>query len=130
MARILLIEDEEDVRYSLCRALEEGKHEVFEAADGEEALSQYRKMVACSQTTDVIITDILMPNKHGFDAITEIMEISPDAKIIAISGGGNVDPKVLLEMSQFLGATRVLAKPFPPEELLQAVNDCLDKSKD
>ncbi len=126
MARILLIEDEEDVRYSLCRALEEENHEVFEAADGEEALTQYRKMNASSETTDVIITDILMPNMHGFEAIAEIKEISPDAKIIAISGGGDVDPKVLLEMSKFLGATQVLAKPFPPEELLQAVKDCLD----
>jgi len=124
VARILLIEDEELVRFSLCRALEE-QHDVFEAADGKEGLSEFKNMIASSMPPDVVITDLLMPEKHGYDTISEILEISPEAKIIAISGGGSVDPNVLLDISKALGVEKILAKPFPDEDLFDAVNSCL-----
>jgi CheY-like chemotaxis protein len=125
MARILLIEDEELVRVSLRRVLEVQGHEVFEAADGEEGITEFRTMVRKFKASDVVITDILMPEKDGYETITEIREIMPAAKIIAISGGGNVNPQVLLDISAVLGADRVLSKPFSTEEFLDAVNYCL-----
>ncbi|MBI2978458.1 MAG: response regulator [Rhodospirillales bacterium] len=125
MARVLLIEDEELVRVSLRRVLEGQGHEVFEAADGEEGVAEFRSMAKVFKASDVVITDILMPVKDGHDTITEIKEITPNAKIIAISGGGNVNPKVFLDISSALGADRVLSKPFSTEEFLDAVNHCL-----
>ncbi len=125
MARILLIEDEEIVRFSLRYALEQGGHEVFEAADGEEGVTQFKMMNADPQPADVVVTDLLMPKKHGYDTIAEIRAISPKAKIIAISGGGEVDPKIFLDISGFLGADKMLPKPFSSEQLLSAVEGCL-----
>lgn len=127
MARILLIEDEEMVRYSLRCALESEGHEVFEAIDGEDGVSKFKELAAAPNPADIVITDILMPKKHGYDAISEIRDISPETKIIAISGGGggDFDPKAFVDMSGFLGADRILAKPFSSEEFLSAVNDCL-----
>ncbi|NQU61280.1 MAG: response regulator [Rhodospirillales bacterium] len=120
-----MIEDEELVRFSLYSALDEAGHDVFEAADGVEGVSEFKKMVAGSLPPDVIITDLLMPEKHGYETITEILKIAPGTKFIAISGGGDVDPKVFLDISQALGVKQVLAKPFTDDALIDAVNVCL-----
>ena len=125
MARILLIEDEDLVRVSLRRVLEGQGHEVFEAGDGEEGVAEFRSMARTLEASDVVVTDLLMPVKDGYDTITEIRAVMPKAKIIAISGGGNADPKLLLDISSYLGADRVLSKPFSTEEFLDAVNHCL-----
>ena len=125
MANVLLIDDEEDVRFSLRCLLEEGGHEVFEASDGEEGISQLKKMIAASQGSDVIITDIFMPKKDGFSTINEIKELAPETKIIAISGGGPSAPGLFLDMSTALGTDHVLAKPISSEQLLEAVDSCL-----
>ncbi len=125
MAKVLLIEDEEMVRFSLRAVLESDGHEVIEASNGDEGISQFKKLSKTSQPMDLVVTDILMPKKHGYDTISEIRELSPNMKIIAISGGGEVNPKVFLDMSDFLGANRVLAKPFSSDELLTAVKECL-----
>ena len=114
------------VRYSLRCALESEGHEVFEAIDGEDGVSRFKELAAQPNPAYIVITDILMPKKHGYDAITEIRDISPETKIITISGGGSdFDPKAFVDMSGFLGADRILAKPFSSEEFLAAVNDCL-----
>ena len=125
MATVLLIEDEELVRYTLRRILEEGGHEVFEASDGEEGLSEFKMMVKANKPIDVVVTDILMPKKHGYEFITEIQEISPDLKIIAISGGGNKDSTVFLNISKALGANQALPKPISADKLLEAVELCV-----
>ena len=125
MARILLIEDEEYVRYSLRRVLEEGGHKVFEADDGEDGISQFKQMVAASRVSEVIITDIFMPEKDGYSTITEIKKLSPETKIIAISAGGRGELRLFIDTSTALGADCVLAKPFSSEQLLEAVGSCL-----
>lgn len=124
MSRILLVEDEDLVRYSLRNVLEKLGHEVFEASDGDEGLSEFKSMMSKDKSPDVVITDIIMPNKHGYDLICNIRSISTDTKIIAISGGGGANPKVFLEISEFLGVNHILAKPFSFDDLLQAVNHC------
>ena len=88
MATIPLIEDDEHVRFSLRRVLEEGGHMVFEANDGEEGMRQFKYMVSASCVSDVIITDIFVPEKDGYSVIIEIRALSPKTKIIAMSGGG------------------------------------------
>jgi len=125
MANILVIDDEEYVRFSFRRVLEEGGYTVFEAVDGEDGMSQFKQMVAASLVSDVIITDIFMPEKDGYSTITEIKELSPETKIIAISGGGLGAPRLVLDTSKALGADCVLAKPVSSEQLLEAVGSCL-----
>ena len=112
MVKVLLIEDEEMVRSSLKAVLESDGHEVVEASDGDEGVFQFKKLAKTPRPTDIVVTDILMPKKHGLETISEIRECSPEMKIIAISGGGELNPKVVLEMSDYLGANRLLAKPF------------------
>ena len=97
---------------------------IDEATNGNEAIE--------SQTADpfdLIITDLLMPEKQGVEAIIELKRDYPDLKIIAISGGGQIkNPDCImlaLELADEFGADRVLAKPFSDDELLEHVNDCL-----
>ena len=126
MAKILLIEDEKIVRFTLRRVLEAGGHEVIEASNGDEGVSKFKEMASKSKQANVVVTDIIMPKMNGFEAIAKIQDIFPHVKIIAISGGGDGDPKKLLDLSKSLfGADKVLAKPFSSEELLTAVDHCL-----
>ena len=110
---------------SLRCILEEAGHDVFEASDGDEGVAEFKEMIIQYKGPHIIIADIIMPNKNGYDTITEIKSIMPDVKIIAISGGGDVDPKVMLDISSVLGADRVLSKPILSDDLLAVVNRCL-----
>jgi CheY-like chemotaxis protein len=120
MARILVIDDEASVRKMLRHMLERAGHEVAEAEDGGVGLRFYRE-----HPTDLIITDILMPDKEGIETILQLRKIHPQVKIIAISGGGHMNKHDLLVTAQRLGATRTLAKPFERQELLAAVQEAL-----
>lgn len=121
MARILVIEDEEDIRGLYKRLLKHAGHEVIEASDGDVGISLYR-----AELPDLIITDIIMPGKEGIETIMELRKEFPNVKIIAISGGGQVlSGSVCLQLAEKLGAAKTLAKPFGKEELLQAVSEVL-----
>ena len=112
MARILIVEDAESDRTLLGAILEAEGHEVFFAEDGEEALSEYG-----GQAIDVVITDLQMPNVHGLELITLLMDSTPRPAIIAISGTGADQ----LAMAQALGAMVTVRKPVIRSELLSAV---------
>jgi len=120
MPRILIIDDEQDLRLILREALEYVGYEVVEAGDGDEGLQHYRETPA-----DLIITDILMPGKGGLETIGELQREDPHVKIIAISGGspcGHVD---VLDIAKQLGARWVLRKPFRLPDMCQAVREAL-----
>ena len=121
MARILVIDDEDYIRLSLFQMLGDDGHTVIEASDGEKGIAAFRE-----SPSDVVITDLLMPNKEGFDTIRELRQIDSDVKIIAISGGGRLQHTNLLDVAQKLGANVIIKKPFKTEVLLDAVNTCLD----
>jgi CheY-like chemotaxis protein len=116
MIRILLIDDEALARDMLWQMLERAGYDVVEAASGREGLQHY-------QTTaiDVIITDILMPDQDGLETIQELRRLAPEAKIIAISGGGQSGLLDLLPIAAKLGAQRTLWKPLRRLELLEAI---------
>ena len=120
MARILIIDDEELARYALRDALQSAGHDVAEAEDGIAGIKLYR-----AETFDLVITDIIMPEKEGLGTISEILEDNPTQKIIAISGGGRVGYGGHLESASMLGASSTLAKPFSDKELLDCVTACL-----
>ena len=74
---------------------------------------------------DLVITDIIMPDQEGIQTITEMRAAKPDAKIIAISGGGRIGNTDFLKIAQVLGAMAVIPKPFDLDELMMTVRDCL-----
>ena len=121
MKRILVIDDDDQVRQMLKQMLEREGYEVIDAADGKEGIRLYR-----NEPTDLIITDIIMPEKEGLETIRELKQDFPDIKIIAISGGGRLDPGNYLEIARKWGVGRTFAKPFDRTELLEAIQQLLD----
>jgi two-component system chemotaxis response regulator CheY len=125
VARILLVDDDEAIRSVLGMALVSAGYEVEEAADGDFALAAYRRHRA-----DVVITDLVMPEKDGLAMIMDLRRLDPGAKVIAISGGGrSLGPgQLYLESARSLGALLILAKPFTAAALLKAVEDVLPRA--
>ena len=120
MARILIIDDEESVRVTLSLALESDGHTVVVAVNGEEGMREFRETPA-----DVVITDILMPNKEGIETIMDLRKVRPNLKIIAISGGGRMKNISFLDVAKKMGADVTLKKPFRMDVICHAVNKCL-----
>jgi DNA-binding response OmpR family regulator len=116
--RILVIDDDDSVRFLLRQTLARAGHDVSEARNGNEAHQVFKE-----KPTQLVITDVLMPEKDGIEAIREFRENNPEVKIIAISGGGRIDPKMCLMMAKHVGADRVLSKPFEAEALLSMVRE-------
>ncbi len=120
MARILLIEDEYMVREALRDALQQAGHEVEEASNGIEGLKCYEQNQA-----DLVITDMLMPQKEGLETIIELKKKYSDVKIFAISGATtrvNID---VLPAAEGFGALRSFYKPVDISELLSAIEETL-----
>ncbi len=121
MKRILVIDDDVQVRQMLKQTLEREGYEVVDAADGNEGIKLYR-----DEPTDLIITDIIMPDKEGIETIIELKRDFPDVKIIAVSGGGRIDSRNYLEVAHGFGVDRTFTKPFDRAELLEAIQQLLD----
>ncbi len=117
MAKILVLDDDADVRQGISRFLRSLGHEVVEAADGRAALKGEGAFA-----TDLIITDINMPEVDGIEVILALRERNPHLPVIAISGGGRVPKGSLLEDAGALGAVSTLPKPFELAELRRAVD--------
>ncbi len=119
-ASILIIDDDDQFRGMLCDMLKTaGYKNISEAADGREGLARYSE-----NQTDLIITDMVMPEKLGIDTIVEIINDFPKAKIVALSGGGFFGPEIELDMAAKLGA-RTFTKPIERKKLLSAIRDLL-----
>jgi two-component system, chemotaxis family, chemotaxis protein CheY len=118
--KILLIDDEALVRRTVGRILHRAGHAVVMAENGHDGVALLQ-----TENPDLVITDIIMPDKEGIETIREIRELRPDLKIIAISGGGRLGNVDYLAMTLKLGASEALTKPFDPAELIEAVSRCL-----
>lgn len=117
MAKILLVEDDDLVRDMLTQVLQRAKHNVVVANDGEEATEYLRK-----EKPDIMVTDIIMPKKSGITLISEVKNRHPNMEIIAISGGGRLDPAGYLDLSESLGASVSFEKPIDNTALLMAID--------
>jgi len=114
MATILIIDDQESIRALLRTTLEAAGYEVMVASNGRIGLELYRQM-----PTDLVITDMLMPELNGLDMLRELTREFLDAKVIAISGAGK--GQNVLDVAKLLGARRTFHKPFSMTLLLDAV---------
>ena len=118
---VLLIEDDPDVRQLLARLLAQHCRDVEIAADGLEGLRRIRR-----RSFDLVVTDILMPEREGLEIIRELVGRPLRPRILAISGGGQRLTSVdCLEMALHLGADATLRKPFHPREFADAVQSLL-----
>jgi CheY-like chemotaxis protein len=120
MERILVIDDDAQVLDAFHLVLAGEGYEVLKASNGNEGIKLYRK-----DPVDLIITDLIMPEKEGIETIRELTAEFPKVKIIAISGGGRIGPAEYLPMTKMLGAKRTLAKPIGREELVRTVKEVL-----
>lgn len=125
MESILIIDDEPQIRSMIRLILERAGYSVMEAADGVEGIRRFRE-----NPVTLIITDLIMPNKDGIGMIIELKKEFPDAKIIAMSGGGLNRPEGYLRGAQKLGAACTLSKPINRQELLRVVKDTLESKSE
>jgi two-component system, chemotaxis family, chemotaxis protein CheY len=118
MARILVIDDEEEVRLVLQKVLTDAGHDVVSASDGADGLKQFRAAPA-----DLVITDLYMPDQEGIETMRQLRLEGPDVSIIVISG--HPEAGAVMAVARWLGAAATLTKPFSPEELLSAISTAL-----
>ena len=109
----------------LRRMLEQEGHEVTETANDAWGLRLYEQ-----DASDLIITDIIMPEREGVETIIALRRADPELPIIAISGGGRLAATDFLSMAKKLGARHTLSKPFGRDQLLEAVSECPSSGPD
>ena len=125
MPRILLVDDEDQIRSTYAALLRARGHEVTTAADGREAVELFGK-----ELFDLVITDVVMPRMGAAEAIAAMRALRPDIKIIAAYGGGRVGEPGNVATVRHLGADRLLSKPFTLGELEAAVGETLGRAND
>ena len=125
MRRILIIDDDHHILLMIKKMLERADFEVDLASNGNEGLELIKKV-----QVDLVITDIIMPEKEGLETIREMKRLRPDMKIIAMSGGGKVSSDNYLNTAKIFGASRILAKPFSQKQMVSAVQDLLGEPSD
>jgi len=116
LKRILVVDDELQIRTMLAQMLEQEGYAVHTAENGEEGLALVGR-----HAFDLVITDMIMPVKDGLKFIMELVRDYPDLKILAISGGGAIKAERYLTMAGYLGDIATLEKPFKREVLLELV---------
>jgi len=119
MARILVIDDDDQLRGLLLRVLQRAGHDVHGAGNGREG-----EEICASFPPDVVVTDIVMPEQEGIETIVSLRRGTPGLPIIAMSGGAIYGSGEYLEIARRLGAT-TLRKPFLPQDLVDAVERAL-----
>lgn len=120
MGSILIIEDDNEIRNMLKIMVQRAGFSVQTARNGLEGVKTFRRA-----PSDVVITDIVMPEKEGLETILELREDYPEVKIIAISGGGRHDAKNYLQSAKDFGADYIFHKPFSQKEIITAIKDLL-----
>jgi CheY-like chemotaxis protein len=106
--RVLVIDDDSFVRQIICEVARNCDFEVLEAAGGDEGIA----LIRARGVPDLVVTDIVMPGKDGFDTIRDIRAEFPDARICAMSGGGRSEAEDYLARARHAGADAVLSKPM------------------
>jgi CheY-like chemotaxis protein len=120
MTRVLIIDDDDNLRKMLRHILESLGFAVQEARDGIEGIALFK-----SSGADAVLTDLIMPGKEGLETIGELRRINPGLIIVAMSGDQQGSASSNLRMAKHLGATAILLKPFSMDELAEAFSSLL-----
>lgn len=113
---VLVIDDDREVRESLCLVLESLGYEPAVAEDGIAGIEVSKRI-----QPDLILTDILMPRAEGIETILKLKRELPDVKIVAMSGGARLGPESYLELAKHVGADYAIEKPFDVDRLIEAL---------
>lgn len=119
---VLIVEDDEIMLRALGHAFQRAGCRVVGARDGDQGLARFLE-----QTPDLVITDILMPNREGVETILAMKAKAPQVRILAISGGGRLGAEEILGLASRLGADAVLPKPFRAADILAAARALLER---
>ncbi|WP_413667938.1 response regulator transcription factor [Mucilaginibacter sp. Mucisp86] len=119
MKKVLVIEDNQDIRENTSELLELEGYEVLTAGDGKTGLQLARDWLP-----DVILCDIMMPVANGYEVFSSLKSLPVTATIPFIFLTANTEKKEM-ESGMHLGAKGYVCKPFSPEELLQTLEQCL-----
>lgn len=125
MQRILIIDDEPHILLMLKKMLERAGYEIELASNGNEGLDRFTRM-----PSDLVITDIIMPDKEGLETIREMKRMRPELKIIAMSGGGKISADNYLGTAKIFGASRIIEKPFTQQHMVATVNELLEEGSE
>lgn len=122
MREILVIEDDMEFSDSLCRMLTRRGYEVASAATARDGLDRFKDHPA-----DLVITDIVLPDRDGIHVILDLQKVFPDVKIIAMSGGGHCasGEEYLRDVQLYCNIQHTLAKPFQGNELFTMIHEML-----
>lgn len=118
---ILVVDDEPELRDVIGRVLTDAGHRVTCAANGRDAIAKMSE-----QAFELVLTDVIMPEKDGMQVITEARRKHPGIRIVAMSGGGHIPREQYLKIATGLGAHAVLEKPFTNQELADVIGAVLD----
>jgi CheY-like chemotaxis protein len=121
MPGILIVEDDKELREMLKISLIRRKFTVLEAGSGKEAIIHFKPSI-----TDLVVTDLIMPEEDGLKVIMKLRELKPSIKVIAISGGGKAGPGSYLNLAKALGADAVFSKPFSTNDLIVKIEELLN----
>lgn len=121
MPGILIVEDDDDLREMLKVSLLRRKFVVMEAVNGKDAIIHFKPSI-----TDLVVTDLIMPEEDGLKVIMKLREMRPGIRIIAISGGGKAGPGSYLSLAKVLGADAVFSKPFSLNDLVAKIEELLE----
>ena len=124
MAVIVVVDDDPTIQMIAAELLREGNHAVVAAADGDEALR-----VLAAMKVDLVVMDMLMPNKDGLETIIEARNLYPDLRILAISSGGRVGVGDLLRMARLFGADDTYVKPLRLETFAATIDRMLAEAQ-
>lgn len=121
-AHILIIDDDDRTRKLFRKILEREGYHITESSNGKMGIKMYRE-----EPADLVITDIIMPEKEGIETIIDLRKEFPKVKIIAMSGGGHIGAESYLEIAKKIGAAKTLAKPITNDELIETIAEVLHK---
>jgi CheY-like chemotaxis protein len=124
MPGVLIVEDDKELREMLKLSLLRRGITVLEAENGKDAIVHFKPLL-----TDLVVTDLIMPEEDGLKVVIKLRELKPSIKIIAISGGGKVGPGSYLNLAKALGADAIYSKPFSVNELIAKIEQLLDNEQ-